>query len=184
MSRTERRPHPGPSEGGGLSSVQRLQSAPAPLVNAGVDSCDLLFAAPWTVAHQAPPSMGFSRQEYWSGLSCPPPGDLPDPGIEPGSSLQAYSLPAEPPGKLCSAKYHPTDRASVLQQARDSFCAPGAFINVSPMCFCSGWPEPAIKMLGFPGPPSGSDRAHVALDLATTAGRKCAEFRKDAAEWF
>ena len=42
-----------------------------------------LFVTPWTVACQAPLSMGFSRQEYWSGLPCPPPGDLPDPGIEP-----------------------------------------------------------------------------------------------------
>ena len=42
-------------------------------------------ATPWTVAHQAPLSMGFSRQEYWSGLPCPPPGDLPDPRIEPAS---------------------------------------------------------------------------------------------------
>ena len=42
-------------------------------------------ATPWTVAHQAPLSMGFSRQEYWSGLSCPPPGDFPDPGIKPAS---------------------------------------------------------------------------------------------------
>ena len=41
------------------------------------------FATPWTVAHQAPLSMGFSRQEYWRGLPCPPPGHLPDPGIEP-----------------------------------------------------------------------------------------------------
>ena len=41
-----------------------------------------LFATPWTVAYQAPPSMGFSRQEYWSGLPFPSPGDLPDPGIE------------------------------------------------------------------------------------------------------
>ena len=41
------------------------------------------FVTPWTVAHQAPPSMGFSRQEYWSGLPCPPSGDLPNPGIEP-----------------------------------------------------------------------------------------------------
>ena len=47
-----------------------------------------------------PPSMGFSRQEYWSGLPCPSPGDLPDLGIEPGSpTLQADSLPSEPPGK-------------------------------------------------------------------------------------
>ena len=42
-----------------------------------------LFVAPWTVARQAPLSMGFSRQEYWSGWPCPPPGDLPTPGIEP-----------------------------------------------------------------------------------------------------
>ena len=41
------------------------------------------FVTLWPVAHQAPPSMGFSRQEYWSGLRCPPPGDLPKPGIEP-----------------------------------------------------------------------------------------------------
>ena len=41
-----------------------------------------LFATPWTAAYQAPPSMGFSRQEYWSGLPCPPPGDLPHPGME------------------------------------------------------------------------------------------------------
>ena len=44
-----------------------------------------LFATPWTVAYQVPPSMGFSRQEYWSGLPFPSPGDLPDPGIELGS---------------------------------------------------------------------------------------------------
>ena len=58
-----------------------------------------LFATPWTVAHQAPPSMGFSRQEYWRGLPFPSPGDLPDSGIEPGSpSLQADALPSKPPG--------------------------------------------------------------------------------------
>ena len=55
---------------------------------------------PMTVAHQAPLSMGSSRQEYWSGLPCPPPGDLPDPGIRPGSpALQVDSLLSEPPGK-------------------------------------------------------------------------------------
>ena len=54
---------------------------------------------PWTVAWQAPPSMGFSRQEYWSGLPFPSPGDLPNPGIKPRSpELQADSLPSEPPG--------------------------------------------------------------------------------------
>ena len=50
-----------------------------------------LFATPWTVAHQAPLSMGFSRQEYWSGLPCPPPGDLPNPGIKPASPATSVS---------------------------------------------------------------------------------------------
>ena len=45
-------------------------------------SCIQLFVTPWTVAHQASMPMGFSRQEYWSGLPCPSPGDLPDPGVE------------------------------------------------------------------------------------------------------
>ena len=59
-----------------------------------------LFVTPWTVAHQAPLSMEFSRQEYWSGLPFPSPGDLPNSGIEPGLlTLQADSLPTEPPGK-------------------------------------------------------------------------------------
>ena len=59
-----------------------------------------LFATPWIVAYQAPPSMGFSRQEYWSGLPFPSPGDLLNPGTEPGSpALQTEALPSEPPGK-------------------------------------------------------------------------------------
>ena len=59
-----------------------------------------LFATPRTVARQAPLSMGFSREEYWSGLPFPSPGDLPDPGIKPRSPvLQADSLPSESPGK-------------------------------------------------------------------------------------
>ena len=59
-----------------------------------------LFVTPWTVAYQAPQSMEFSRQEYWSGLPFPSPEDLPNPGVEPGSpALQADSLPCEPAGK-------------------------------------------------------------------------------------
>ena len=69
------------------SENEVAQSCPTP--------CD-----PWTVAHQAPPSMGFSRQEYWSGLPFPSPGDLPDPGIEPRSpTFQADALTSVPPGK-------------------------------------------------------------------------------------
>ena len=62
-----------------------------------------LFVTPWTVAYQAPPSMRFSRQEYWSGVPFPSPGDLPDPGIEPMSliapALQMDSLPLAPARK-------------------------------------------------------------------------------------
>ena len=58
-----------------------------------------LFATLWTVAHQAPPSMEFSRQEYWSGLPFPSPEDFPNQRIEPGSpALQGDTLPSEPPG--------------------------------------------------------------------------------------
>ena len=59
------------------------------------------FATPWTVAHQAPLFKEFCKQEYWSGLPFPFPGDLPDRQIEPGSpALQVDSLLSEPPGKL------------------------------------------------------------------------------------
>ena len=64
-------------------------------------NCVQLFVTPWTVAYQAPLSMGFSRQAYWSGLPFPFPGNLPNPGTEPGSpTLQADALPYKPPGKL------------------------------------------------------------------------------------
>ena len=59
-----------------------------------------LFVTPWTISYQAPLSMEFSKQEYWSGLPFPSPGDLLDVRIEPGSpALQADALPSEPPGK-------------------------------------------------------------------------------------
>ena len=59
-----------------------------------------LFAISWTVVYQASLSMGFSRQEYWTGVPFPSPGDPPDPGIEPRSpALQVDTLPSEPPEK-------------------------------------------------------------------------------------
>ena len=65
-----------------------------------------LFATPWTVAYQAPPSIGFSRQEYWNGLPFPSPGGLPDPGIEPASPagpvLAGGFFTTQPPGKSSS----------------------------------------------------------------------------------
>ena len=67
---------------------------------AGVSPSAVSASLPWTVAHQAPLSMGFPRQEYWSGFS----GDIPDPGIEHGCpALQADSLLSEPPGKQVEA---------------------------------------------------------------------------------
>ena len=64
-------------------------------------SCVRLFVTPWTVAHQAPLSMGFSRQEYWSRLPFPSPENLLDPGVEPRSpALQVVSLAIEPLGKM------------------------------------------------------------------------------------
>ena len=71
----------------------------SPKVKVKSISCVRLFTTPWTIAYQASLSMGFSRQEYQSGLPFPSPGDLPDSGIEPGSpELQADALPSEPPG--------------------------------------------------------------------------------------
>ena len=71
----------------GEGSVPRK---PHSFLHAQLLCCILLFVTLWTVAHQAPLSMGLFKQEYWSGLLCPPPGDLPNPGIEPTS-------PAVPP---------------------------------------------------------------------------------------
>ena len=80
-----------------------------------------LFATLWTVAHQAPLSMGFSRQEYWSGLPFPSPGALPDPGMEPGSpELQTDSLPSEPPGKIIYIK------AKIMRYLLCQKCGPQA----------------------------------------------------------
>ena len=85
---------------GVAKSRRRLSDFHTLIVSA---SCSVVSdsATPWTVAHQAPLSMEFSRKEYWSGLPLPSPGDLPNPGIELRSpTLQADSLLSEPPGKL------------------------------------------------------------------------------------
>ena len=75
-----------------------------------------LFATLWTVVHQAPSTMGFSRQEYWSGLPFPMSGDLPNPGIEPRSpTLQADTLTSEPPGKPLGGIPHLQISASQIQ---------------------------------------------------------------------
>ena len=71
-------------------------------------SCVQLFPTPWTVAYQVPPSMGFSRQEHWSGLPYPSPEDLPHPGIKPGTlALEADALTSELPSKGHDVPNHP-----------------------------------------------------------------------------
>ena len=67
------------------------QTSEGPACKLSCFCCVQLFATLWTIAHQAPPSMGFSREESWSGSPCPPPGDLPRPGIEP-SPLASSAL--------------------------------------------------------------------------------------------
>ena len=80
---------------------------------------------PWTVAHHAPLPMEFSRQEYWTGLPCPPPVDLPEPGFEPASlvspALQVGSLPLAPPGRPRECDLF---KFSVLPRGRESLWGP------------------------------------------------------------
>ena len=86
---------------------QFYQEAFPPWVGGLVAKLCLTLATPWTVTHQTPLSMEFSRQEYWSGLPFPSPGALPNPGIRLASpALQADSLPIQPPGNLPSLPSH------------------------------------------------------------------------------
>ena len=103
-----------------------------------------LFATPWTVAHQAPLSMGFSRQEYWSGLPCPPPEDLPDPGIEPRSpALQADSLPSEPPVVIRDGWGFPLHLGSGCVVHQNSMLSSNHTRTKS-------WPWPLLTSFGVP----------------------------------
>ena len=92
-----------PTLAGGFFTTGATWEAPSASCDMKLLSHAQLFATPWIVAYQAPPSIGFSRQEYWSGLPFPSPGDLPNPEIEPWSfTLQADTLPSKPPGKPIS----------------------------------------------------------------------------------
>ena len=97
-----------------------------------------LLVTSWTVAHQATLSMGFSRQEYWSGLPFPSPGDLPDPGIEPRSpALQADALTSEP------------------KWATSSYSIQSLLISLGGRCQCA-WANILTRLLPFPGSESCS----------------------------
>ena len=116
-------------------------------------SCVWLSGTPWTVAYQASPSMGFSRQEYWSGLPFLSPGDLPDPGIKPGSpALRADALLSEPgsKGKASSnPRFEPhwADQPYFLSSfvpvplLCSDFSPPGAPYSLPLLWFCSHCPS-------------------------------------------
>ena len=82
------------------NTIQRDTDKPIVLLLSSHQVMPDSFMTPWTVAHLSPLSLRFPRQEYWSGLPCPPPGDLPDPGIKPAASALAGGFfTTEPPGK-------------------------------------------------------------------------------------
>ena len=94
-------------------------------------SCVQLFGIPWTVVYQASLSMRFSRQEYWSGLPFPSPGDLPDLGIEPRSpALQADALPSEPPGKPITIYVYITLYVYLVLCSGNSYIVENDFSNL------------------------------------------------------
>ena len=123
----------------------------------------------WTVAHQAPLSMGFSRPEYWSGLPCPPPGDLPHTGIEPGfPASQADSLLSELSGKpcfqqrlyalnlsmpvfaLCSCVYRLCGHSPETQLPKDASPRGAARLQADPSCLRPQLPPPLHRGRGRP----------------------------------
>ena len=116
-----------------------------------------LFATPWTVAYQAPPSMGFSRQECWSRLPFPSPGDLPNPGIEPWSpALQADALRSEAPGKpqislknwagwsLRTLLVCTCFGSMILSSANCYFSISCAILSSAPLTTCTPPPHPTL----------------------------------------
>ena len=107
-------------------------------------SC-LTLATPWAVAHQAPLSMGLSRQEYWSGLPCPPPGDLPDPGTELSLlhllNWQTGSLLLAPPGKSPKLNNLLISRKHFQKLMRRNICRV-LFTSHSDFCSSLSWLSP------------------------------------------
>ena len=121
-----------------------------------------IFATPWTVAHHAPPSMGFSRQKYWSGLPFPSPEDLPDPGVKPRSpALQADALTSEPPGKpLCYLPFSDSVQSLsgvwLFVTPWTVTCQASLSLEFSRQEYWSGLPFPSPEDLPDPGIELGS----------------------------
>ena len=107
-----------------------------------------LCATLWTVAHQAPLSMGFSRQEYWSGLPCPPPGHLPDPGIE----TESLTSPALAAWFFTTSVAWEASKGTIFRQKNDSnggniwlwrntFSSPSLRFQYTAFRHCGDWPS-------------------------------------------
>ena len=154
---------------------------------------------PWTVAHQAPQSVEFSRQEYWNGLPFPSPGDLPNPGIEPGSpALQADTLPSEPPEKSlvtfksrndviiskASQKWFTGVEGAVRSVCRCVRRMPPSFCTAPPPLWVCSSPRPQVdygplgvfplywEQHGFirPQPPESVSTTVLATEVASDSG--------------
>ena len=132
-----------------------------------------LFVTPWTVAHQVPLSMKFFRQEYWSGLSCPPPGDLPDPRIKPTvSCIAGRFFTAESPGK--------PQRVSEDRQSWQSGFHPSGISCVPVLCQALCW---VLRMQQGPGAtralplcspqPCSSYRDHIQFTRSSETSVTC-----------
>ena len=117
-------------------------SSPLVCVHAQPLSCVHLFATSWTVACQAPLSTGFPRQEYWSGLPFPSPGDLPDPGIELAFSVAPALASRLPPGNIPS----PLELLRAAHTAE--ILGASVCICVGVLCkFCKGYALPSVSLL-------------------------------------
>ena len=110
--------------------------------------------SPWTIAHQAPLPIGVSRQEYWSELPWPPPGDLPNPGIQPRSpALQADSLLSEPPRKPPVWLLVFKSQETHVQCWRPRFCdEPSNAVIIEGSCQRCSHPGPMTPFPGYPWP--------------------------------
>ena len=127
-------------------------------------------ATPWTVAYHAPPSIGFSRQEYWSGLPFPFPEDLPNPGIKPGSpALESDALPSESPAKSqqqTKQKYKPTH-----QQTRYHLTQPCAS-EENQTNKNSAKISPYMKLTQTTGPTLGGQKPKERKNLTLKPGKR------------
>ena len=142
-----------------------------------------LFETSWTVAHQPPLSMGFSRQEYWSGLPFPPPGDLPEPGIEPVSPASAGGFfTAEPPGKPC-VELDPVGKKEQVQQTKWQTVRAECLGHLPEIpVWCRFSLSAPVLHHSQPHGPGNFPLAHVAFPLWSTAaqGSRVASFVESA----